>query len=95
MQFLEERLDARDSFMCLDKLGALKASDGDRVLLIVQEWARREDVTAGQFCDVSGKVGNGHRVQDILSLMEKAEREKTLPSFTEHCSFRNSRVTTI
>lgn len=76
--------------MELDGLSALEESEGDNVLLIVQEWTKREEVTASLFHEVSRKLGNGDQIHDILSQMEQAERDRTLPSFGKQNAHRNS-----
>lgn len=75
-------MDAKDGLVEFERLSALP-SEGDRVLLIVQEWSRREGITitASLFCEVSRKLGNGQQIHGIVS--ELAERIKTLPSLPE------------
>ena len=91
---LEQKLQVtEESFMDLAELESLNLSSGDVVLQIVQEWARREEVTLSHFCNVSRELGNS-RVQGILSEMEQADIDRKLPAFVQQ-SPRNSRVTSI
>lgn len=86
---LEERLDVKDNLVELERLSALQ-SEGDRILLIVHEWSRREGITitVSLFHGVSLKLGNGHQIYDIMS--EVAERDNTLPSLPDPLSLPDS-----
>ena len=64
-------------------------SEGERVRLVVREWAAREDVSVGLFHDVTGKLGHGRRVQEILAQFEEAECGHRVVMLKQH---RNSRV---
>ena len=86
---LEERLGVKDNLVELERLSALQ-SEGDRILLIVQEWSRREGImiTVSLFHSVSLKLGNGHQIYGIMS--ELAERDNTLPSIPDSLSLPDS-----
>lgn len=88
VRHLEERLDV-NNLVELERLSALQ-SEGDRILVIVQEWSRREGitVTVSVFHGVSLKLGNGRQIYDILS--EVAERDNTLPSLPDPLSLSDS-----
>lgn len=89
VHYLEGRLDVKENHLVeLERLSALP-SEGDRVLLIVQEWSRREGkITVSLFHGVSCKLGNGHQVHVIVS--ELAERDNILPSLPDPLSLSDS-----